>query len=201
VPGTPAAQPLGGRDFPGPGPASRLYQAADGWVRLAAPDGTGAGDLRRAGLLPPEAAGEAGAGLAGADSAGPDLDEADLAGADLAGVGLAGAGLAGADLAGLVAAAVAVLPVAEVTRRAAAAGLPAVRARQGPELPADDQLIRRGLLAVTERDEAGVRRVVPGRWLEVPGLDRDAPGPAPAAAGEHGAAILAEVGLDQPSRA
>ncbi len=67
-----------------------------------------------------------------------------------------------------------------------------MRARQGPELLADDELIRRGLLAVAERDEAGVRRVVPGRWLEVPGLDRTAPGPAPAVAGEHGAAILAE---------
>jgi crotonobetainyl-CoA:carnitine CoA-transferase CaiB-like acyl-CoA transferase len=172
VPGGPAAEPRGGRDFPGPGPASRLYRAADGWVRLGAPDGTGAGDLRRAGLIP-----------AAPDDAGP-AGAADLT-----------------DLAGLVAAAVAALPAAEVTRRAAAAGLPAVRARQGPELLADDGLIRRGLLAVTERDEAGVRRVVPGRWLDAPGLDRTAPGPAPAVAGEHGAAILAEAGPGQPSPA
>ena len=30
------AYPAGGRDFTGPGPLDRLYQAADGWVRLAA---------------------------------------------------------------------------------------------------------------------------------------------------------------------
>jgi len=40
--------PTGGRDFAGPGPLDRLYQAADGWVRLAATPGqlpalTGAG--------------------------------------------------------------------------------------------------------------------------------------------------------------
>ena len=31
--------PAGGRDFAGPGPLDRLYQAADGWVRLAASPG------------------------------------------------------------------------------------------------------------------------------------------------------------------
>jgi crotonobetainyl-CoA:carnitine CoA-transferase CaiB-like acyl-CoA transferase len=30
------AYPTGGRDFAGPGPLDRLYQAADGWIRLAA---------------------------------------------------------------------------------------------------------------------------------------------------------------------
>jgi crotonobetainyl-CoA:carnitine CoA-transferase CaiB-like acyl-CoA transferase len=33
------AYPAGGRDFAGPGPLDRLYQAADGWVRLAASPG------------------------------------------------------------------------------------------------------------------------------------------------------------------
>ena len=42
------AYPAGGRDFAGPGPLDRLYQARDGWVRLAASPGqlpalTGAG--------------------------------------------------------------------------------------------------------------------------------------------------------------
>ncbi|MGH3275150.1 MAG: hypothetical protein ACRDNZ_12615, partial [Streptosporangiaceae bacterium] len=86
------------------------------------------------------------------------------------------------------------LPVAEIVRRAAAAGIPAVRARQGRELVADEQLIRHDLLAVTGRDEAGVSHVMPGRWLEMPGLAREAPGPAPAVPGEHGAQILAEAG-------
>src|SRR6185437_6585967 len=31
--------PAGGRDFAGPGPLDRFYQAADGWVRLAAAPG------------------------------------------------------------------------------------------------------------------------------------------------------------------
>jgi len=44
--------PAGGRDFPGPGPLDRLYQAADGWVRLAAaPSQLPA--LTDAGLAPP----------------------------------------------------------------------------------------------------------------------------------------------------
>jgi crotonobetainyl-CoA:carnitine CoA-transferase CaiB-like acyl-CoA transferase len=34
--GRPAA-PRGGRDFGGPGPADRMYQAADGWLRVQAP--------------------------------------------------------------------------------------------------------------------------------------------------------------------
>jgi crotonobetainyl-CoA:carnitine CoA-transferase CaiB-like acyl-CoA transferase len=45
---TSGTYPAGGRDFTGPGPLDRLYQAADGWVRLAASPGqlpalTGAG--------------------------------------------------------------------------------------------------------------------------------------------------------------
>lgn len=41
--------PAGGRDFPGPAPADRLYACADGWVRLAAPD---VAALVAAGLAP-----------------------------------------------------------------------------------------------------------------------------------------------------
>ena len=41
----------GGRDFPGPGPLDRSYQADDGWVRLQADPATGPGQLREAGLL------------------------------------------------------------------------------------------------------------------------------------------------------
>jgi len=133
---------------------------------------------------------------------------ADLTRAELTSAGLIDGGTAaGADdaaLAAAIAAHVAALPVAEILRRAAVAGIPAVRARQGHELVADDQLIRHGLLSVAERDEAGVSRVLPGRWLEMPGLRREPPGPAPAAAGQHAAEILAEAGLapaaDQPSR-
>jgi crotonobetainyl-CoA:carnitine CoA-transferase CaiB-like acyl-CoA transferase len=133
--------PRGGRDFPGPGQVSRLYRAADGWVRLDGED--------------------------------PDL--------------LVRAGLASA-------LAVARLPVAEVLSRAAAAGLPAVRARQAPELVHDEQLIRHGLLAVVERDADGVVQVAPGRWLQIPGLQRPPPAPAPAP-GQHGEAILLEAGI------
>jgi crotonobetainyl-CoA:carnitine CoA-transferase CaiB-like acyl-CoA transferase len=43
--------PLGGRDFAGPGPLDRLYQAADGWVRLAAAPGQLTA-LSAAGLVP-----------------------------------------------------------------------------------------------------------------------------------------------------
>jgi crotonobetainyl-CoA:carnitine CoA-transferase CaiB-like acyl-CoA transferase len=100
-----------------------------------------------------------------------------------------------AALAAAIAAHVAALPVAEIVRRAALAGIPAVRARQGHELVADDQLIGHGLLAVAERGDAGVSRVLPGRWLEIPGLRRDPPGPPPAVAGEHADEILAEAGL------
>jgi crotonobetainyl-CoA:carnitine CoA-transferase CaiB-like acyl-CoA transferase len=133
--------PAGGRDFPGPGPLDRFYQAADGWVRLA-----GAGEPK----------------------------------GDLAG------------LAGVVAG----LPVAEVVRRAASLGVPAVRARQAPELAGDHQLIRHGLLTVIEPDESGGAVVAaPGHGLELPGLDRPPPGPPPRP-GEHSRAILLEAGLD-----
>jgi crotonobetainyl-CoA:carnitine CoA-transferase CaiB-like acyl-CoA transferase len=87
------------------------------------------------------------------------------------------------------------LTVEEVLRRAAAAGIPAVRARQARELTGDDQLIRHGLLAVAGRDDAGVTAVLPGRWLEQPGLVTGPPGPAPAA-GQHAAAILAEAATE-----
>jgi hypothetical protein len=80
-----------------------------------------------------------------------------------------------------------------------------VRARQGQELLGDDQLLRHGLLSVTERDAAGVSRALPGRWLEMPGLVREPPGPAPAHAGQDRDEILAEAGLkpadEQPSPA
>ncbi|HEY3686767.1 MAG TPA: CoA transferase, partial [Streptosporangiaceae bacterium] len=134
--------PVGGRDFPGPAPADRLHACADGWIRLAAPDGFAAAEP--------------------------------------------------AEIAGTLAA----LPVAEALRRANEAGIPAVRARQPQELAADRDLIDNGLLAVTERDDAGgAVRVRPGRWLDMPGLHQDPPGAAPAA-GEHERAILA--GLDAP---
>ena len=43
--------PLGGRDFPGPGPYDRMYQAADGWIRIqAAPGQDGAATMLGAGL-------------------------------------------------------------------------------------------------------------------------------------------------------
>jgi crotonobetainyl-CoA:carnitine CoA-transferase CaiB-like acyl-CoA transferase len=53
------AHPTGGRDFAGPGPLDRLYQAADGWVRLAAGPGQ-LPALAAAGLAP--AASPAGSG-------------------------------------------------------------------------------------------------------------------------------------------
>lgn len=37
--GEPAPYPAGSRDYAGPGPLDRLYQAADGWIRLAASPG------------------------------------------------------------------------------------------------------------------------------------------------------------------
>jgi len=86
------------------------------------------------------------------------------------------------------------LPTAEALRRAAAIGIPAVRARQPRELTGDDQLVQHGLLAVLQRDEGGVARIGPGRWLEMPGLTIAPPGEAPEL-GEHGHAILAEIGL------
>jgi crotonobetainyl-CoA:carnitine CoA-transferase CaiB-like acyl-CoA transferase len=143
------AYPAGGRDFAGPGPLDRLYQAADGWVRLAAAPGQ----------LPALTA----AGLAPAPGQVEPGDEALAAGISVL---------------------VAGLPAAEVIARAHAAGIPAVRARQPRELTADAQLIRHGLLTVLDRDDHGVTRVDPGRWLEMPGLPAREPGQAPAA-GEH----------------
>jgi crotonobetainyl-CoA:carnitine CoA-transferase CaiB-like acyl-CoA transferase len=110
-------------------------------------------------------------------------------------VRLAGAGEPEGDLAGL-ADVVAGLPVAEVLRRAASVGVPAVRARQAPELAGDHQLIRHGLLTVIEPDECGAALVAgPGHGLELPDLNRPAPGPPPRP-GEHSRAILLEAGLD-----
>jgi crotonobetainyl-CoA:carnitine CoA-transferase CaiB-like acyl-CoA transferase len=110
-------------------------------------------------------------------------------------VRLAGAGEPKGDLAGL-SDVVAGLPVAEVLRRAASVGVPAVRARQPPELAGDHQLIRHGLLTVIEPDGSGAALVAgPGHGLGLPGLDRPAPGPPPRP-GEHSRAILLEAGLD-----
>jgi crotonobetainyl-CoA:carnitine CoA-transferase CaiB-like acyl-CoA transferase len=106
---------------------------------------------------------------------------------------LTGAGLAPAPgrpasadeaLAAGISALVGGLPTAEVISRAHAAGIPAVSARQGRELTADAQLIRHGLLAVRDRDDRGVTRVDPGRWLQMPGLPARGPREAPGA-GEH----------------
>jgi crotonobetainyl-CoA:carnitine CoA-transferase CaiB-like acyl-CoA transferase len=100
----------------------------------------------------------------------------------------------GQDVIDAVSRAVESLPVTEVLRRARTAGLPAVRARQLPDLTRDEQLIRHGLLAVTETDDAGVARVGPGRWLEMPGLVTSAPGEAPLP-GEHAEVILRQAGI------
>ncbi len=174
-PGAPP-YPAGGRDFPGPGPLNRLYQAADGWVRLSAGPVTRLSELRDAGLAAP-------ASLAG-DPASPSGDPA-------------------ADLTAAIATAVAALPAAEAVRRATAAGIPAARAREVRELTDDEQLIRHGLLAVTERDRSGAVRVRPGRWLEMPGLRAEPPGDAPAP-DEHRDAVLREASgtrLSQPGAA
>jgi crotonobetainyl-CoA:carnitine CoA-transferase CaiB-like acyl-CoA transferase len=179
APGVPPAEPAGGRDFPGPRALDRLYQGSDGWVRLGAAASGASACVAPADL--------AAAGLISASAAAP----------------LAGAPADDAALAAAIAAQLAGLPVAEIRQRAARAGIPAVRARQGHELVADDQLIGHGLLAVTERDDAGVSRVLPGRWLEQPGLVREPPGPAPAVAGQHAGEVLAELGLapaQEPSR-
>jgi crotonobetainyl-CoA:carnitine CoA-transferase CaiB-like acyl-CoA transferase len=106
----------------------------------------------------------------------------------------AGAVRGGQDVIDAVSQAVGALPVADVLRRARAAGLPAVRARQLPDLTRDEQLIRHGLLTVTEADDAGVAGVVPGRWLDMPGLVTSAPGEAPQP-GEHTDAILRQTGI------
>jgi crotonobetainyl-CoA:carnitine CoA-transferase CaiB-like acyl-CoA transferase len=97
------------------------------------------------------------------------------------------------ELASAVATALARLPVSEVLHRAAAAGIPAVRARQPQELVDDKELIRRGLLTVIEADTSGVQRVGPGRWLDMPGLTRPAPVSGPRA-GEHDAEIWNQLG-------
>jgi crotonobetainyl-CoA:carnitine CoA-transferase CaiB-like acyl-CoA transferase len=83
------------------------------------------------------------------------------------------------------------LTVAEVLDRAARAGVPAVRARQLHELADDEQLIRHDLLRVAGDG------VTPGRWLQIPGLDRPPPRDAPAL-NEH-ADLLREARL--PSQA
>jgi crotonobetainyl-CoA:carnitine CoA-transferase CaiB-like acyl-CoA transferase len=170
-PGAPPP-PAGGRDFAGPGPLDRLYRAADGWIRFGSPGPADVAALAAAGLarLPDPLPG--GADPAGAVRGGQDVSDAIDA----------------------VGRAVGALPVAEVLRRARAAGLPAVRARQLPDLTRDEQLIRHGLLAVTEADDAGVARVAPGRWLDMPGLVTGPPGEAPQP-GEHTDAILRQTGI------
>jgi crotonobetainyl-CoA:carnitine CoA-transferase CaiB-like acyl-CoA transferase len=91
---------------------------------------------------------------------------------------------------------VAGLPVAEVLRRAASTGVPAVKARQAAELAGDLQLIRHGLLTVIEPGGSGAAAVAgPGHGLELRGLDRPPPG-LPPRPGEHSRAILLEAGLD-----
>jgi crotonobetainyl-CoA:carnitine CoA-transferase CaiB-like acyl-CoA transferase len=173
LPGRSGTYPAGGRDFTGPGPLDRLYQAADGWVRLAAAPGQ-LSALQDAGLAPApgQLTAQAGAGLAPPPGQTGSGDEA---------------------LAAAIAALLAGLPAAEVIARAHAAGVPAVLARQSRELAADSSLIHHGLLTVIDQDEDGVTRVGPGRWLEMPGLTarmpRDAPRP-----GEHTDTIRREAG-------
>jgi crotonobetainyl-CoA:carnitine CoA-transferase CaiB-like acyl-CoA transferase len=173
APGATPAEPAGGRDFAGRRPLDRLYQAADGWVRLGGQRAVSPAALAAAGLISADG------------DTGSSAEETALAAA--------------------IAAHVAALPVAEIVRRAATAGIPAVRARQGQELLDDEQLLRHDLLSVVERNEAGVSRTLPGRWLEMPGLVREPPGPAPARAGQDSDEILAQAGLkpadEQPSPA
>ena len=170
--------PAGGRDFAGGHPLDRLYRGADGWVRLG-------------GRQPPDLPGLVRAGLAAADrlpaaawpTTGPPTTASPTTASPTTGPAITAA----------IAAAVARLPVSQILERAAEAGVPAVRARQAPELIADEQLIRHGLLTVLERDDEGVTQVGPGRWLEMPGLVMPPPGLAPGP-GEHGEAILLEAG-------
>ena len=157
--GAAGTYPAGGRDFAGPGPLDRLYQAADGWVRLAA--------------APAQLPALTAAGPAPATSAASEPGPAEPG--DEA-------------LAAAITALLADLPAAEVIARAHAAGVPAVRARQARELTADEQLIHHGLLTVIDRDDRGVTWVGPGRWLEMPGLTAREPRHAPQA-GEHTEAI------------
>jgi crotonobetainyl-CoA:carnitine CoA-transferase CaiB-like acyl-CoA transferase len=149
----------GGRDYAGPEPLDRLYQACDGWVRLAASPGQ-LPALTDAGLAPAPGRIESG-------------DEALAAG---------------------ISALLADLPAAEVIARAHAAGIPAVRARKAQELTADAQLIHHGLLTVIDRDDRGVTRVSPGRWLQMPGLTARSPRDAPQA-GEHTEMLRRAAGL------
>jgi crotonobetainyl-CoA:carnitine CoA-transferase CaiB-like acyl-CoA transferase len=100
-------------------------------------------------------------------------------------------------LAGALAVALAELAVAEVLDRCAAAGLPAVEARQSPQLVDDEILIANEVLEVLEGDETGALRVGPGFWVGLPGVARRPPGVSPLL-GEHGEAILAEVGVGGP---
>ncbi len=86
------------------------------------------------------------------------------------------------------------LPLSEVLRRCSEAGLPAVRARQPRELVDDAGLIEHGLLAVRDRDERGVSRVVAGRWLDIAGIAQAPPRDGPLA-GEHSGEVLGEVGF------
>jgi crotonobetainyl-CoA:carnitine CoA-transferase CaiB-like acyl-CoA transferase len=117
-----------------------------------------------------------------------------LARAGLTGPGLTGAAGAADRVAAGVAAVVAGLPAAEVVRRAAGAGLGAAAARQARDVAADEQMLRHGLLAVLDHDDAGPVHLGPGRWYETPGLLRSPPGAAPRP-GQHTRAILAEAGL------
>ncbi len=165
--------PAGGRDFAGPGPLDRLYQASDGWVRLAATPSQLAA-LTAAGLAPPPAH------LPAPTGAGPAAESGETGPSD-------------EPLAAAIAALLADLPAAEVIARAHAAGAPAARARQGRELTADTSLIDHGLLTVLDRDEDGVTWVGPGRWLEMPGLTARTPRDAPQA-GEHTETIRREAG-------
>jgi crotonobetainyl-CoA:carnitine CoA-transferase CaiB-like acyl-CoA transferase len=93
-----------------------------------------------------------------------------------------------------IAAELAQLPVAEVVRRCSAVGLPAVEARQPRQLVDDELLISHGLLTAIETSETEAFRVLPGRWLDLPGLVLAAPGKAPGP-GEHGESILIEAGI------
>jgi crotonobetainyl-CoA:carnitine CoA-transferase CaiB-like acyl-CoA transferase len=86
------------------------------------------------------------------------------------------------------------LPVALVLARCRAAGLPAVLARQAPQLVGDEALIAHGVLEVLEADESGPLRVGPGFWVGLPGVERPPPGVSPLL-GEHADAILAEAGV------
>ena len=176
----PGPLPAGGRDFPGPGPLPAGGRDFPGPGPLPA----GGRDFPGPGPLP----------AGGRDFPGPGPLDRLYRAAD-GWVRLAGAGQQAEDAAGL-ACLVAGLPMAEVLRRAVSAGVPAVRARQAPELAGDQQLIRHGLVTVIEPDESGAALVAgPGHGLELPGLVRSPLGPAPRP-GEHSRAVLFEAGLD-----